>query len=296
MILRSMLYVPGNKSNLFDKAVNSAADGIIFDIEDSVPISEKESARESIREFTDKLGQHKKEVFVRVNSMKSGIVENDVHGIVNKKVSGIILAKTESEKEISDLAELIENEEKKYGISTKQIKIIALIESALGVINCHKIGKSKERVIGIAFGAGDYMSDLGLDITNISNNQEELLFAKSSIVNICKAFGLEAIDSPYLLSLKDVKKFEKEVNIAKKLGFSGKQCIHPNQIEFVNQSFSPTKKSIEHSKRLIKAFEEAENLGMGAVSFEGKMIDIMSYKQAKKVLEKEKSLMEKIKK
>jgi citrate lyase subunit beta/citryl-CoA lyase len=147
--------------------------------------------------------------------------------------------------------------------------------------------------VAVAFGAGDYMRDLGLDISSVSTDQTELLYARSKIVNSCKAAGIAPIDTPYLLPLKDNDRFINEVAVARGLGFNGKQCIHPSQLEPVNRAFSPSQENVSYSLRLINAFEDAENQGLGAVSFEGKMIDRMNYAQAKQLLERAKEISEK---
>jgi citrate lyase subunit beta/citryl-CoA lyase len=292
MILRSMLYVPGNNIKLISKALNLSMDAVILDLEDAVPMQAKEEARNNIKE---QMGNFKKAglaVFVRVNSFGTNLTNDDLKVVVDKDLDGIILAKTETDEEISGVDAMLKEHETRSGLEIGQVKIAPLIESARGVMHVYAIAKSNPRIEAVAFGAGDYLRDLDLDIASVSQDQGELLYARSQIVNSCKALGINPIDTPYLLSLKDKERFMNEVTIAHKLGFSGKQCIHPDQIAPVNQAFSPSEEKVAYSLRLVEAFDEAEREGLGAVSFEGKMIDRMSYAQAKQLLSRKMEISE----
>ncbi len=290
MILRSMLYVPGNNVKLINKALSLSMDAVILDLEDAVPMQAKEEARNNIKEYLGHFKNAGLSVFVRINSFGTGLTDDDLRVVVHEGLDGIILAKAETDEEIDGVDAMLKEHETRSGLEIGRVKIAPLIESARGVMNVYAIAKSNSRIEVIAFGAGDYLRDLGLDITSVSQDQGELLYARSQIVNSCKAVGITPIDTPYLLSLKDTERFMNEVVIAHKLGFSGKQCIHPDQIAPVNQAFSPSEEKVAYSLRLVAAFDEAEKQGSGAVSFEGKMIDRMSYAQAKQLLAREKEI------
>lgn len=286
MILRSMLYVPGNNSKLMNKALNLLMDAVILDLEDAVPMQAKAEARGNVRQS---LGDFKKagvNVFVRVNSCGTGLVGDDLNAVADKNLDGIILSKTETVEDVGRVETLLSQQETKLGMETGHIRMIPLVESARGVMEAYAIARSNLRIEAMAFGAGDYLRDLGLDLESLSPNQDELLYARSQIVNSCKAVGIKPIDSPYLLSLNDSERLMSEIAIAYRLGFSGKQCIHPNQLAPVNRAFSPSEEKIAYSLRLVEAFQEAERQGLGAVSFEGKMLDRMNYDQAKQLLER----------
>ena len=290
MILRSMLYVPGNNVKLINKAFTLSMDAVILDLEDAVPMQAKEKARNTIKEHLGHFENTSFSVFVRVNSFATGLTEDDLRKVVYKGLDGIILAKTETEEDIFGVDAMLRKYEERSGLEIGQVKIIPLIESARGVIDIHAIAQSNSRIEAVAFGAGDYLRNLDLDIASVSQDQSELLYARAKIVNSCKAVGIKPIDTPYLLSLEDTERFINEVAIAHKLGFSGKQCIHPNQIEPIHQIFSPSEEKIVYSLRLVAAFDEAERQGLGAISFEGKMIDRMSYTQAKQLLARQKEI------
>lgn len=267
-------------------------DAVILDLEDAVPLPAKEEARNIIKQHVGSFKEAGLSVFVRVNSVGTGLTNEDLNVIVGKGVDGIVLAKTETDEDITSVDAMLNKYETRSGMKVGSIKIAPLIESARGVMNVYSVVKSNARIDAVAFGAGDYLRDLGLDIASVSMEQGELLYARSQIVNSCKAVGANPIDTPYLLSLKDTERFMNEVSIASRLGFGGKQCIHPDQIAPVNQAFSPSEEKVAYSMRLVEAFEEAEKQGLGAVSFEGKMIDRMSYMQAKQLLAKQKEISE----
>jgi citrate lyase subunit beta/citryl-CoA lyase len=292
MILRSMLYVPGNNIKLINKALGLSMDAVILDLEDAVPMQMKQEARNNLRQY---LGNFKKmgiSAFVRVNSFGTGLTNDDLKEVVSKELNGIVLAKTETVGEVKSVDELLTEHEIRLSLEIGRIKVTPLIESARGVMDIYAIARSNTRIEAVAFGAGDYLRDLGLDIESISPDQSELLYARSQIVNSCQAVGVKPIDTPYLLSLRNSELFMNEVDIAYRLGFSGKQCIHPDQIAPINRAFSPSEEKVAYSLRLVEAFEECEKQGLGAVSFEGKMIDRMSYAQAKQLLARMKEISE----
>ena len=290
MILRSMLYTPGNNLRLVTKAATLSMDAVILDLEDAVPLADKETARLLAKDAMRLFKVQRILVFVRVNSMISGLTEEDLKVVVTKDLDGVMLAKTETEAEVKKLGKMLEKAEKRSRLSAGRIKVVALIESAKGVMNSYSIARTNRRTIALAFGAGDYYRDLGRDVTTITYDQHELLFARSQLVNASRASGIQAIDTPYLGLLTDRERFQNEVNIASQLGFNGKQCIHPTQIHPVNKAFSPSEEGVAYAGRLVGAFQAAEAKGMGAISFEGKMIDRMSYLQAKELLNKKETM------
>jgi citrate lyase subunit beta/citryl-CoA lyase len=188
---------------------------------------------------------------------------------------------------------MITKAEKASGLEPGSLKIIPLIESAKGIVNAYEIASASERVVAMAFGAGDYYRDLGRSVSFLSSEQTELLYARSQIVNSSVAAGTQAIDTVFFGLLTDRAGFMKETMQALQLGFKGKCLIHPTQIESVNEAFSPSQDEAEYADRVVKAFEEAQAKGIGAISFEGKMIDYMSYRQAKDLVNFAKVLDEK---
>jgi len=293
MLLRSMLYFPANSARMAVKAATLPVDAAILDLEDAVSIDDKETARIIARDFVRLIKRRGIHTFVRVNSLSTGLTAEDLKSTVVRELDGIVLAKTETGADVAELCEMLTEAEKHSGVDHRSIKLIPLIESAKGVLNSFQIASGGDRVVAVAFGAGDYYRDLGRDVSSISKDEIELLYARSNLVNTSRAAGVQAIDTPFLGSLTDKEALLKEIKLAAQLGFKGKQCIHPSQIEPTNEMFSPSQGEIDRARRVVKAFEEAEARGAGVISFEGKMVDRMSYLQAKEALTFAKMIEEK---
>ena len=296
MFLRSMLFVPGNNMRMIIKAAAVSSDAIILDLEDAVSLSDKETARIMIRDSIKVLKLRGSCLFVRVNALATKLTAEDLRFIVVEGLDGIMLPKTETKTEVLELDGMLEEAEKASEFNPGSLKIVPLIETAKGVVDAYEVASASKRVVAVAFGAGDYCRDLGRDVSQLSSEQTELLYARSQIVNGSIAAGVQAIDTPFLGLLTDKEGFMKEAVLALQLGFKGKQVIHPTQIEFVNETFAPPRDEVEYAKRLAETFEEAQARGLGAISFEGKMIDYMSYKQAKDILSFVELIVEKGKK
>jgi citrate lyase subunit beta/citryl-CoA lyase len=284
MVLRSMLYVPGNSMRMITSAASRPADAVILDLEDAVPIADKETARIMIRDSIRLFRPTETCTFVRVNSLNSGSTAEDLEFVVVDELDGVMLPKTEGSSDVVKLDEMLAKTEKSSGLKPESLKIIPLIETAKGVVRAFEIASASSRVVAVAFGAGDYYRDLGRDVSLLSRDETELLFARSQIVVASRAAGTQAVDTPFLGLLTDKERFLNGTKLALQLGFKGKQVIHPSQIEPVNSIFSPSRNEIDSAKRLVAAFGEAQARGLGAASFEGRMIDCMSYKQAKDLL------------
>ncbi len=278
--MRSMLFVPGNSMRMIAKAATLPADAIILDLEDAVPLPDKATARIMIRDSIKDVKLGGSYVFVRVNALTTNLTAEDLKFVAVEGLDGLMLAKSETKSDIVELDSMLEETEKGGGLEPRSLKVVPLIESAKGVINAYEIASASERIIAVAFGAGDYYRDLGRG-ASFSPEQTELLYARSRIVNCSVAAGVQAIDTVFFGLLTDREGFMKEMMLALQLGFKGKLLIHPTQIEPVNKAFSPLPDEAEYARRVVEAFEEAQARGLGAISFEGKMIDYMNYKQAK---------------
>jgi len=284
MILRSMLFVPGNNMRMIIKSATLPADAIILDLEDAVPLPDKATARIMIRDSIKGIKLGGSYVFVRINALTTNLTSEDTRLVTVEGLDGIMLPKTETKSDIAELDNILVKAEEASGLEPRSLKVVPLIESAKGVVNAYEIASVSQRVTAVAFGAGDYYRDLGRNVAFISPEQTELLYARSRIVNSSVAAGVQAIDTVFFGLLTDREGFIKETMLAVRLGFSGKLVIHPAQIELVNKAFSPSKEEAEYAGRVVRAFEAAQARGLGAISFEGKMIDEMTYKQAKDVV------------
>ena len=281
MVLRSLLFVPGNSMRMITKAANLAADGIIFDLEDAVPLPDKETARIMVRDSIKAVKSDRVYLFVRVNALITGLTAEDIQFVAVDGLDGILLSKAEAKSDVAELDGMLEKAERERGLKPGSFKIMPLVETAKGVVNAYEIAAASERIVAVSFGAGDYYRDMGRSASSLSPEQTELLYARSQIVIASRAAGLPALDTAFFGLLTDREGFEKEALIALQLGFKGKLLIHPMQIEIANRIFSPSPDEAAEARRVVTAFEEAQARGLGAVSFEGKMIDIMSYRQAK---------------
>lgn len=284
MVLRSILFVPGNSMRMITKAATLPADAIALDLEDAVPLPDKPTARIMIRDSIKGVKFGGAYVFVRVNALTTNLTAEDLQSVVVEGLDGIMLAKAETKSDIEELDKMMGEAEEASGLESGAIKIIPLIESAKGVVNVYEIASVSKRVIAVAFGSGDYYRDLGRNVASLSPEQTELLYARSQIVNASVASRVPAIDTVFFGLLTDKEAFGQEIRLAFQLGFKGKLLVHPTQIEPVNKVFSPSSDEVKYANRVVEAFEAAQAKGLGAVSFEGKMIDEMNYKQAKDVV------------
>jgi len=263
------------------KAATLQLDAAIFDLEDAVPVADKETARIFTHDFIGLIKRQGIQTVVRVNSLATGLTFEDLKSTVISDLDAVMLAKTETCSNVVEIGKMLFEVEETSGLNPNTIGLIPLIETAKGVVNSAEISSASNRVCAIAFGAGDYYRDLGRDVGSISKDETELLYARSQIVNTSRAVGIQAIDTPFLGLLTENEGFNRDVDIAVRLGFKGKQCIHPSQVEQVNRAFSPSKSEIERATRIAKAYEDAQAAGLGAISFEGRMIDHMNYRQMK---------------
>ncbi|MEM2983371.1 MAG: CoA ester lyase [Candidatus Bathyarchaeia archaeon] len=282
--LRTMLFVPGNRVDRVDKALSLDADAIIIDLEDSVPISEKEKARELTGDLIKRA--KRKNLYVRINGLGTGYVEGDISAVANKALQGIVLPKAEKREDIIKICELLNRAEKEADLEQGSIKVIPIVESALGMEMIYEIASARPsipRVKTIAFGAADYSLDLGI---SLSKEGTELLYPRARMAVACRAGGLEPpIDTPWMIDIQDVDGLIADAKRAKALGFQGKLVIHPSQIKPVNEVFTPSQEEIEQSMRIMQAFEQAERTGTAAVVLDGKFIDYPVVERARRTIE-----------
>ena len=281
--IRTALFVPGNRPDRIDKAVNTPADAVIVDLEDAVPPTMKAEARPVVR---DKIKEHHTpRLMVRVNALDTEFVEADLDAVVADGLACIIFPKMEKPEDIRKANQILSNAEAQKGLPTGTVSMIALIESALGVENAFQIIAEKTnpaRLYTAAFGAADFTLDMGIEMTKTG---EEIAYSRARLAVACRAAGVgPPIDTPYMIDLKDPEALEADAQYAKQLGFQGKLCIHPNQVDICNRIFSPTEKDIEQAHKIVEAFKEAEAAGTGVLQVDGKFIDLPLVKQARRVL------------
>lgn len=274
-----MMFVPGANAAMLRDAPLFGADSIMFDLEDSVSLKEKDTSRALVHFALKTFDYSSVETVVRVNGLDScGAL--DIEAVVLAGVNVIRLPKTETAQDIIDVEAVIERVERENSIEVGRTRMMAAIESAEGVLNAREIAKASKRLIGIALGAEDYVTNMK---TRRYPDGQELFFARSMILHAARAAGIAAIDTVYS-DVNNTEGFQNEVRMIKQLGFDGKSVINPRQIPLVNEIYTPTKKEIDHAKQVIWAIREAESKGSGVISLNGKMVDKPIVERAERVI------------
>ena len=282
---RSMLFVPGSNAAMISNTFIYKPDSIMFDLEDAVALKEKDSARILVAHALQHPLYQEIETVVRVNPLDSEFGLNDLNAVVRAGVDVVRMPKTETAQEVVDMDLAITEIEKACGREVGSTKMLAAIESPLGITQANQIATASKRLIGIALGAEDYVRNLK---TERSPEGIELLFARCSILQAARAAGIQAFDTVYS-NANNEEGFLKEAALIKQLGFDGKSLVNPRQIELLHNLFAPTQKDVDQAEKIIAAAEEAERNGLGVVSLNGKMIDAPIIDRARLVLERAKS-------
>ena len=262
------MFVPGNNPGMMADAHIYGPDSIMLDLEDSVTMAEKDAARLLVHNALKSIDYGTTEMVVRINPLSTPYGRKDVEAVVKAGVDVIRMPKTETAQEVRELEEEILKVETEIG-RIGETKIMAAIESALGIVNAYEIATASKRMMGIALGAEDYSANLK---TNRTPGGAELLLARETIVVAARAAGIACFDTVYS-NLDDMETFRREVELIKTLGFDGKSIINPRQIEVVNEVFTPTEKEITKARAVVAAIKEAQAKGSGVISLNGKMVD-----------------------
>ena len=267
------MFVPGNNPGMMQDAFIYGPDSIMLDLEDSVTMAEKDAARLLVYNALKTIDYGTTEMVVRINPLNTPYGKKYVEAMVKAGVHVIRMPKTETADEVREVEEEILKWEEELGC-VGRTKIMAAIESALGIVNAYPIAIASKRMMGIALGAEDYCANLKTQRTQGDNPNFglELLLARQTIVVAARAAGIDALDTVYS-NLDDMDTFRREVELIKTLGFDGKSIINPRQIEIVNEVFAPKQKDIEKALKIIAAIKEAEQKGSGVIAVNGKMVD-----------------------
>jgi citrate lyase subunit beta/citryl-CoA lyase len=280
MLLRSMLFTPGNNMRMIAKCGALGADAVILDLEDSVPVSDKETARLFVRDSLADAGAGGSAVFVRVNAAETGLDAEDLDLVVRPGLAGVVMPKAESAEGVAALAGSLDRLERERGMAAGSVWVVPIVESARGLLAAAAVAAASPRVVALALGGVDFSRDMGVELTA---EGWELFHARAHLAVAARASGLAAVDSP-CLAARDRKQLAAEAGRARGLGFRGKLLIHPAQVETVNAAFSPTDAEAAWAHKVVAAFEAAEKAGQGAIAIEGKMVDRANYRQARDLL------------
>ena len=263
-----MMFVPGNNPGMMADAHIYGPDSIMLDLEDSVTLAEKDTARLLVYNALKSVDYGDTEMVVRINPLNTPYGKKDIEAVVKAGVDVIRMPKTETAEEVVEVEREIERVERELGC-VGRTQIMAAIESALGICNAYAIATASPRMMGIALGAEDYCANLK---TQRTPDGDELRLARETIVVAARAAGIAALDTVYS-NLDDMETFRREVEFIHRLGFDGKSIINPRQIEVVNEVFAPTEKAIEKARTILAAIREAEKKGSGVIAVNGKMVD-----------------------
>ncbi|ACT12795.1 citrate (pro-3S)-lyase subunit beta [Pectobacterium brasiliense] len=278
---RSMLFLPGANAAMLSNAFIYKPDSIMFDLEDAVSLREKDTARLLVFHALQHPMYRDIETVVRINQLSTPFGLLDLEAAVRGGADVIRLPKTDSTDDVDELEHHLVRIEKACGREVGSTRIMAAIESAVGVINAVAIARSSERMIGIALAAFDYVMDMQTE----RGDGTELFYARCAVLHAARAAGIDAFDVVYP-NVNDDAGFLKEVDLIRKLGFNGKSLINPRQIELLHNAYAPTQDEVDYSHLVIKAAEEGERAGLGVISLNGKMIDGPIIDHARRVLER----------
>lgn len=277
---RTMMFLPANNPAMITDAHIYEPDSIMIDLEDATSVNQKDAARLLVYHALKRINYGKTETVVRINGLDTPFGKDDIRAVVKAGVDVVRLPKTDSPDEIIEVDRLITEAEKECGREGKTL-IMAAVESAKGVLNAKEIALASPRMMGIALGAEDYVTNLK---TSRSKHGWELYYAREAIVLAARNAGIYCFDTVYA-DVNNLDGFREEVQFIKDLGFDGKSCIHPKQVQVVHEIYTPTQKEIEKSIRIINGAKEAEAKGSGVISVDGKMINGPIITRAYRVLE-----------
>ena len=277
---RALLYVPGTSMKMMSKAAGLDLDTVCLDLEDAVALGQKEEARALAAQALAELDFGRTERCVRINEAGSDLARADLAAILPLHPDAIILPKVDSPEALLWADEMLLEAESSHGWTIGGIALIALIETAMGVVRLADIAGATPRLQALAFGAEDLMADVGGKRTP---SNREVAYPRSAVALTAAAFGLQALDQVFV-AYKDLDGFRAEAEEAAILGYQGKQVIHPAQAQVAQEAFTPSEEEIAHARRVLEAMREAQARGKGVFALEDRMVDGPMIKAAQRIL------------
>jgi citrate lyase subunit beta/citryl-CoA lyase len=288
---RSFLYVPANRDKFLDKAMGLPSDAFIFDLEDSVPISEKENARAGVKAYAPRIADQR--VWVRVNGLETGLAEADLDAVIGiKGIAGIFLPKVETRDEVLRWDAAIAALEKSRGLTSAATRLVLSVESARGVLNAFDMSVVVPRVASLSFGGaqdGDLNTDLGC---TWSSDGPEMMTARCHALIAARAARFDSPLDGVFADVRDPDGFAKDTALSRRLGYRGRKLIHPSQIEPCNRLYAPSARELDYYARVLEAFDKALAQGRASTTVDGKMIDVAMANAARRVLDEAAALKE----
>jgi len=274
---RSRLYLPGNEPKFMLNAGLHKPDGLILDLEDSVAPPEKDAAQILVRNALRQVDFYGAERMVRINQIPQGL--DDLKYIVPHNVHVILIPKCESADQVKNIEQEVQKILNENNLK-QEVFYMPIIESALGAIKAYEIAQASPKIVALTIGLEDYTANIG---TQRTLEGRESFWARSQVVNAARASGIQPIDTVFS-DVTDMEGLKQSVFEAKSLGFDGKGCIHPRQIQMIHDAFAPAQDEVDRAKRIVLAFEQAEAKGLGVVSLGSKMIDPPVVKRAQRTI------------
>jgi citrate lyase subunit beta / citryl-CoA lyase len=279
---RSLLFAPGSRPELLVKADGAGADGLLYDLEDSVPPEAKEAARRNVRQALS--AAPRCPVYVRINHPDADDARRDVQSLHGSQVRGVVLPKAERVTDIERLSALLLELEQQDRRPPRALVIVLMIETCLGLRNVYELIKCDARVAGVAVASaeeGDLMRDLG---GRWSAGGEALIYPRSKLVCEARAAGLEWLIDGAFMNLGDEAALRAECTMARNIGYVAKMAIHPRQLKPIHDAFTPSDTEVTYALGLIAAYQESERRGQGALRYQGMMVDIANVRRAERLL------------
>jgi len=280
-LLRSWMFVPGDRQKMIDKALALPVDAILLDIEDGVAPAAKEIARKQIAESLDGIAAQKKENpsyrtparYVRINAVGHERMNADVEYVIRPALGGLAVPKVETPEQVNVVEKILVR---------GSVRLLLALESPRGLFNAYAIATSSPRVIGLMFGAEDFSRELSLPLRR-EGEAVDLIYARSAMVTAAAAAHVQAVDGvwPNFQDIEGLKKFALQ---SRRLGFSGMSLIHPAQINEVNAAFTPTAEEVDYCRRVVQAFDDARARGEGAIAFGGQLLDMPIVDRARQTI------------
>jgi len=290
VLLRSWMFVPGDRQKMIDKAVALPVDAILLDIEDGVAPAAKETARKQIAESLDRIAVQKKENpsyrtparYVRINAVGHERMNADVEYVIRPALEGLAVPKVETPDQVNVVEKILDEREPKMGMVRGSVRLLLALESPRGLFNAYAIATSSPRVIGLMFGAEDFSRELSLPLRR-EGEAVDLIYARSAMVTAAAAAHVQAVDGVWP-NFQDMEGLEKFALQSRRLGFSGMSLIHPAQINEVNAAFTPTSEEVDYCRRVVQAFDDARSRGEGAIAFGGQLLDMPIVDRARQTI------------
>jgi len=279
-VMRTFLFVPGHNEKLLAKASQSEADCVAMCLEDAVPLNEKENARKTIRKVLSEGYFNQKPVFVRINSMDTGLTLRDVEAVACKELDGFVYPMAYTPDDIKSFDAQLNLIEAHLGLVKGHFSIVVLVETPLAVLNAYDIAKASSRVIALLFGCEDYMAEME---SRYSKEEQSLFVPRSMIAMAARAAGVVPLDTPYV-RVHDLEGLKRFASLGRDLGMAGMLVMSPRQIDVVRECYTPSQEEIEYATDVVNAAAAAQKEGKGIVIVQDKFVSPPTLKQATKLL------------